>query len=263
MGCQVFSLMWLRTTMNYQYRHGLSTSAAVRALYQQGGLLRFYRGLLPALVQGPLSRFGDTAANAGALAILDSSDSTRALPTGLKSVASSGAAAGWRLFLMPVDTCKTIMQVEGSRGLPMLWSKARAGGPRAFYQGGLGAVGATFVGHYPWFATYNLLSANTAVPDELLPKLLRNAGIGFASSLASDCASNSVRVVKTTKQTFPTEISYRQAMEHVVRNDGVTGLFTRGLQTRILANGVQGMIFAVLWKYFEDQLWVAGSGCGK
>ena len=30
-----------------------------------GGIPRFYRGLLPALVQGPLSRFGDTAANTG------------------------------------------------------------------------------------------------------------------------------------------------------------------------------------------------------
>ena len=64
---QVGSLMWLRTTMNYQYRHGVSTSVALRTLYSQGGIPRFYKGIVPALFQGPLSRFGDTAANAGVI----------------------------------------------------------------------------------------------------------------------------------------------------------------------------------------------------
>ena len=34
----------------------------------------------PALIQGPMSRFGDTAANAGTLALLDSYDATSTLP---------------------------------------------------------------------------------------------------------------------------------------------------------------------------------------
>ena len=67
---QVSTLMWMRTTMNYQYRHGTSTMQAIKTLYVDGGrgvsgVLRFYKGFLPALVQGPLSRFGDTAANTG------------------------------------------------------------------------------------------------------------------------------------------------------------------------------------------------------
>jgi hypothetical protein len=37
---QVGSLMWLRTTINYQYRHGTSTSVALRTLYREGGVLR-------------------------------------------------------------------------------------------------------------------------------------------------------------------------------------------------------------------------------
>lgn len=51
--------------MNYQYRHGKSTMEAFRYLYNDGGIRRFYRGLGPALVQGPMSRFGDVAANTG------------------------------------------------------------------------------------------------------------------------------------------------------------------------------------------------------
>lgn len=62
---QVMSLMWMRTTMNYQYRYGTTTKEALKTLYAQGGVRRFYRGVGPALIQGPISRFGDTAANAG------------------------------------------------------------------------------------------------------------------------------------------------------------------------------------------------------
>ena len=54
--------------LSRRYRYGGSLRDAARALYADGGARRFYRGLLPALAQGPLSRFGDTAANAGARA---------------------------------------------------------------------------------------------------------------------------------------------------------------------------------------------------
>ena len=109
MGINVCSLMWIRTTINYQYRYGTSTSQAMKALYNDGGILRFYRGLVPALIQGPLSRFGDTAANTGTLAALDAFETTANLPVAAKTVAASVSAALFRIFLMPVDTFKTTM----------------------------------------------------------------------------------------------------------------------------------------------------------
>ena len=51
---QVFALMWMRTTINYQYRHGGTMFGTMRTLYRDGGIPRFYRGLLPALVQARL-----------------------------------------------------------------------------------------------------------------------------------------------------------------------------------------------------------------
>ena len=48
--------MWMRTTMNYQYRYGTSTTQAMKHLWKEGGILRFYRGYAPALLQGPISR---------------------------------------------------------------------------------------------------------------------------------------------------------------------------------------------------------------
>jgi hypothetical protein len=35
--------MWLRTSMNYQYKTGLSTVEALKDLYAQGGLPRLYQ----------------------------------------------------------------------------------------------------------------------------------------------------------------------------------------------------------------------------
>lgn len=109
MGINVCALMWIRTTINYQYRYGTSTTEAFKKLYADGGIPRFYRGLLPALIQGPLSRFGDTAANTGVLAALDAFETTEKLPVGVKTIAASVGAAAFRILLMPVDTFKTTM----------------------------------------------------------------------------------------------------------------------------------------------------------
>lgn len=68
---QVVTLMWLRTIVNYQCRYGTSIGAAASELYRQGGVLRFYRGVVFALVSNPMSRFGMAAANEGAIALTD------------------------------------------------------------------------------------------------------------------------------------------------------------------------------------------------
>ena len=118
---QVLLLMWLRTTMNYQYRNGGSTGEAMNALYAEGGFRRFYQGIRFALVQTPLSRFGDTAANSGVLALLATSD----LPIGVRTACASAAASVWRIGLTPVDTMKTTMQVQGAEGMELIKKKVR------------------------------------------------------------------------------------------------------------------------------------------
>ena len=190
----VGTLMWMRTTVNYQYRYGMGTFEAIGHLYKEGGgglsgIRRFYRGVGPALFQGPLSRFGDTASNAGMLALWDSLEFTKELPMWTKSVSASLAAASFRVFLMPIDAMKTILQVEGADGLQKLQAKIRKGGPGVLYAGSAGAMSATFVGHYPWFYTNNYL--NSVIPKydrtENLPMFLaRNAFVGFCSSAVSD-----------------------------------------------------------------------------
>ena len=253
MGVQVLSLMWLRTTVNFQYANGTSMGVALRTLYSQGGIPRFYRGLAPALIQGPLSRFGDTAANTGILSLWAAyPELDEKVPTFAKSATCSLAAALFRIFLMPVDTFKTTMQVQGSMK-PVL-DKVKAHGPSVLYHGSLAAASATFIGHYPWFATYNYLDSTYPKREDRLEELLRRMGMGFCASAISDTCSNSVRVVKTTKQASLTNVTYPEVVRAIVAKDGVRGLMFRGLETKIFSNGLQGIMFSVLWKYFEEAL---------
>eukprot|EP00798_Chlamydomonas_sp_ICE-L_P030089 gene30089-35051_t len=233
-----------------QYRYGGTITQALSTLYSQGGIPRFYQGLAPALIQGPLSRFGDTAANTGVLAGLEDVD----IPPALKTVAASAGAAAFRIILMPIDACKTIMQVEGKNGLAALSNKIKVGGPTVLFHGALAASAATFVGHYPWFAMYNTLNEMLPKYDELKPRLLRSAFIGWCSSFVSDCCSNSIRVVKTAKQTSTVSVTYTQIVKGIVEKEGVIGLFTRGLGTKLITNGMQGILFSVLWRLGQDYM---------
>jgi len=106
--------------MNYQYRYGTSTTQAIHTLYADGGWTRYYQGLSAALIQGPVSRFGDTAANAGILALLNSNPILRKLPSLLKTVFASVAAAAFRMILTPIDTVKTTLQTQGKPGMKIL-----------------------------------------------------------------------------------------------------------------------------------------------
>jgi len=252
---QVLTLMWLRTTMNYQYRFGGTLSSSLKELYNEGGIPRLYQGLPFALVQGPLTRFGDTAANVGVLALLESIPETSSMPIPLKTATASISAGLWRIFLMPIDTSKTVMQVEGSDGLDRLKERVLQNGPAPLYQGALASAAATAAGHFPWFTTYNLLNEKIPViskEDDILLFLVRSAVLGLSASCVSDVVSNSLRVIKTTKQTAGEEITYQEALALVLDEDGVLGLFGRGLQTRLLTNAIQGALFSVLFKYFQD-----------
>ena len=71
--------------------------------------------------QGPLSRFGDTAANAGTLALLDSYEATKDLNVGLKTLCASTSAGLFRIALMPIDACKTILQACSRVGVTGFW----------------------------------------------------------------------------------------------------------------------------------------------
>ena len=67
-----------------------------------------------------------------------------------------------------------------------------------------------------------------------------------------------VRVLKTTRQTSATTLSYQEAAKQIIETDGVAGLFGRGLGTRLVTNSLQAALFTVVWKLGEDYLKTSG-----
>ena len=247
MATQVTTLMWLRTVMNYQYVNGTPFKASFNTLYKDGGLLRLYRGYPIAIVNAPLFRFGDTAANIGILEATKHLD----LPISVKTGIASVGAASWRMILMPLDTLKLNYQVNGN--LNILKTNINSNGYKVLYNGSFAAFSSTLIGHYPWFVTYNYLTHYfpESKEDSTIDKLSSRATIGLCASVISDSSSNFVRVIKTIKQTTMNSLSYKDTVKYLYEKEGYSWIF-RGLKTKIMTNSINGIIFSITWKYYQD-----------
>jgi len=247
---QVVCLMWLRTILNYQYRYGISFQKSLQTLYNEGGVQRFYRGISFAVVQAPLSRFVSTAANDGVEAFLSEFKLTEAWGPSSSTLFASVVVGMWRIVLMPIDTCKTVLQVDSVEGFRNLMTKVKAGEYLVLYEGAVAIAVYAATSHYPWFYTYNCLSKNSIILSTLKNDLLRNAAIGFISSAISDTCTNIIRVIKVNKQAFASKRhkTYSEVFALVFEADGWKGLFGRGLRTRILGNALQSVLFTVVWR---------------
>jgi len=174
-----------------------------------------------------------------------------AIQTGSASV----MAGGWRILTLPVDTWKTSLQVHGNKGIQVLKDKVAKEGVKGLYNGALASSTATMMGHFPFFLTYNYCDnyfPKVKYSDDALKALSRNALIGFCATLVSDTVSNSMRVIKTYKQTHPENIKYSQVIKEILAKDGLQGLMFRGLKTKIFTNGLQGVVFSIFYKYFGE-----------
>merc|ERR1712168_979369 len=109
--------------MTYEYKFGgEGLLKTLKYLRNSGGYRRFYYGIGPALVQGTLGRFGDTAASTFSLSVFHESGWSR-VPLIIQTGFASAVAGLWRLSLMPLNTWQTMRQVEGSNGLDVLKQK--------------------------------------------------------------------------------------------------------------------------------------------
>jgi hypothetical protein len=247
---QVLSLMWLRTVINYQYRYGSNFIEALSYLYNHGGVPRLYSGLGFALVQAPLARFVSTAANDGVHNLIQNLEWTKHWGPGKEVVVAACVVGFFRMILMPIDTSKTVLQIEGEKGFAKLMSQVKEGRIHLLYAGSFANAASSFISHYPWFYTYNKLSRNEVIKALLPWNTGRNAMIGFLSSIVSDTVANFMRVIKTTKQALSSRrvVTYAETISIILAADGLKGLFGRGLRTRIMANALQSVLFTVIWR---------------
>lgn len=217
---------------------------------------RLYQGVQFAIVQTPLTRFGVAAANVGIMHLL----APASLPIGITTALASAAGCLWRLCITPLDTLKTTLQVEGVAAYALIVRKVRKEGPTVLYQGALANTVAAFVGSFPWWFTFHLATRSlpTPPPEALGLRLVRSAVAGVLASFVADVVSNSLRVLKVTRQTAAVSIGYVEAARRIIDKDGALGLFTRGLRTRLVANGLQASVFAVVWKYLEIKMSAGG-----
>jgi hypothetical protein len=238
--------------INYQYRYGSSFIQALTTLYGMGGIPRLYSGITFALIQAPLARFISTAANDGVGVLLQNFN----WGPGREVVVAAFVVGFFRIMLMPIDTCKTVLQIESGKGLAQLLAKVRRGNVHLLYAGALANAASSFIGHYPWFYMYNLLSKNDALINSIPWATGRNALIGFASSIVSDTTANFMRVIKTTKQSLGStrsKTTYAETISLILAVDGWRGLFGRGLKTRILGNALQSILFTVVWRELSER----------
>lgn len=179
----------LRTIMNYQYRHGTSFTVATRTLYTDGGIRRYYQGIAPALFQGlspkihtgcliltmirpdfkirrhssqrwhscfapikPLPQRSPLA-NQDHFCFSMVSLCQLSIHSPQPNAHLFCSAAAFRMILTPVDTLKTTLQAQGARGTAILRRRIKTNGIGSLWWGAFATAAATFVGHYPWFAT--------------------------------------------------------------------------------------------------------------
>ena len=86
---------------------------------------------------------------------------------------------------------------------------------------------------------------------------MRAAAIGVAASGVSDVTSNSLRVLKTARQTTDGDDGYVEIATNIVKEEGVQGLLTRGLGTRLGVNAANAALLAVF--LLRPYTWVDGT----
>lgn len=246
---QVFCLMWLRTAMNYQYFHGGSLRDTVSSLWAEGGVRRFYQGVGFALLQAPLARGGDTFVQTGIVTLMGSpGQHVHGFWTGL---VVATIAACWRLCVAPLDVLKVTAQVHGSSANKIFWQRFRLSGILELWSGATAMFLVIWIGSFPWWAVYNTALELWPQPSSPTMLIMRNGLAGVVASMASDVASNSLRVLKVKRQaTVEGSIGvegYFADARDVLMKEGAAGLLFRGIGAKMLTGALQGAFFSVLW----------------
>lgn len=195
------------------------------------------------------------------------------MPTILQTAVSSLGVASFRLLYYPLDTAKTILQVEGRHGIQMLRAKLGREGISSLYHGATFSILGASLRHTLWFGTYNVLASlveqrkahhasqvaqhlddgapavsGLNVKETSLHQILTNAGIGLACSLVTDLVGNPLSMLKAYRQTQETNATYVTIAREIVRQHGLAALFTRGLGTRIWVDALNSIVFTVAWR---------------
>ena len=241
---QVSSLLWLRTINNYQYRYGTDIRTTFKTLYNNGGILRFYRGYIPSLIVASNCKFAELNG------YYYSKHSNFTQNEQLLFISTISSLT--KLSLIPLDTLDVVLQVEGKKGVTMLKKKIKSNGYNVLYYGATPWILNNFIGTYVWFNIHNYLDSKyKANYTSGIEFNIKNGLIGLSSSLASDILTNPLRILKINKQSNPIAVSYMTTIKDIYTNQNYREFFLRGLKTRMLIHGIQNVGFVIVWKNLE------------
>lgn len=242
---QITTLMWYKTITNYQYVYGTNFTKTCKLLYKQGGLSRFYSGYFTTLGLTPLLRFGDIGINS----FINKKflNQNVFINTGLTSTLSGL----WRVSLLPLEVIKTNQNIYGKNCSLILKKRIKKYGIKELYKGSNITFAYSVVSNFGWFGGYNYLSKKFPIENKhnISELLLKSSIHAVGASVSSDLLSNSLRIVKTIKQTEGSNDNYYQINKNIIKKDGFKGLFNRGLKTMIIGNAIQSFFFCVGFNY--------------
>ena len=121
-----------------------------------------------------------------------------------------------------------MLQAHGKEGLSIVKNKVKNQGISVLYYGGLAWSVTNFVGYIGWFYTYSLMEKYNKI-HQFNPNIYSIAE-GFVCTSISDIITNPIRVLKTYRQTYPSNITYYQSYNKIVNEFGISNLILRGLK---------------------------------
>lgn len=244
---QTTSFLWLRTINNNQYKYNLSFIKTFKKLYSNGGILRFYPGLLPSITVSSICKISDIS--------IYNYCKDKEYGNFERLFIISSVSSFTKFLIIPLDTIDTFLQLEGKNTKNILLKKIKNNGISVLYHGSSLWILNKFISSYSWFYTYDYLNSNKFnFLNEIFTlnnENMKNGIVGGTSSLVSNTLTNPFRVLKIYKQGHNSNITYTESLKEINKQSNIFWLF-RGLRTRLLYNCIQGAYFSILWKFFEN-----------
>jgi len=226
---QASALFWIKPIIKSQYVYGGSLYQSFQFLKNEGGIPRFYRGFLPAVLKSGIGRTSD-------ITIYTKMNKMYGNDKYFSSLMSGTLSAIVKIAILPLDTLSNIYQVHGKDG----YKHAKGN----LYRGALAYGAIHSISSSSWLLSYSHMKDIKVFENDNFNYMLT----GFTCSAITDTIVNPLRVIKTNKQAFANEKSYFAIVQDMMK-DGL-GLY-RGYRTRLTYNAINGALFVLFWQNLE------------
>lgn len=217
----------MATVASTQMIQGGSAKSAAQQLSAQGGIGRYYKGIVPSALGMMVARFCDAAGDMAASEFIEQKYPQLKNPV---TCAIFGALVAGALYypLMPLETLAITARSSGAAGVKKLGNIVAQKGIAPLYNGANESVTAAFVDHLVWYGTRHFLDSAIPKAQGARNEFLRNCLIGALSGIASDTFSHPITLVKVQKQVLQSAQSPIEIAKEIVKENGASELWRRG-----------------------------------